>query len=172
MSDNTKFNPFFAWLQAFDPSLLTNEAEVESKFVVPIFQYLGYPEECRRPQYPLQTYEPGGRGKKGRKPSIDQIYFSTIEQKKQTPDTSLIIVEAKEPGEAHLDEALKQARFYGSHLYPLFLVVTNAHRLLVVKHRGYRGEEQVLDVTFRQLQEQTTANQLYHQLHFDVVKRL
>ncbi len=50
LTDDTRFDQFLAWLQAFDPSLLPNEAEVESKFVVPLFQHLGYPEECRRPQ--------------------------------------------------------------------------------------------------------------------------
>jgi hypothetical protein len=172
LTDDTRFDSFFAWLQAFDPSLLTNEAEVESKFIVPLFQHLGYPEKCRRPQYPLKTYEPGKRGKKGRKPSIDQIYFSTGEPQKQTADTSLLIVEAKEPGETHLDEAMDQARFYSHHLNPLFLVVTNARRLLVVKRHGYRGEEHILDVTIRRLQEQATAHRLYHELRFEVVRRL
>ena len=172
LTEDTRFDSFFVWLQAFDPSMLTNEAEVESKFVVPLLQHLGYPEKCRRPQYPLRTYEPGKRGKKGRKPSIDQIYFSTGEPQKQTADTSLLIVEAKEPGEMRLGEALGQARFYGQHLNPLFLVVTNARRLLVVKRHGYRSEEQVLDVTIRELQERATAHQLYHQLRFDVVRRL
>ena len=50
LTDDTRFDSFFAWLQAFDPSMLTNEAEVESKFVVPLFQHLGYPEKCRHPQ--------------------------------------------------------------------------------------------------------------------------
>ncbi len=171
MSDDTRFDQFLTWIQAFDPHLLENEAEVESKFVVPLFQHLGYPEGCRRPQYPLKTYEPGTE-RRGRKPTIDQIYFSTPKPEEQAEGTSLIIVEAKEPNETHLDDVLEQARFYGYHLTPLFLVVTNAHRLLVVKRHGYRGEEQAFDVTIRQLQEQATASQLYHQLRFDVVKRL
>ncbi len=170
-TDDTRFDQFLAWLQAFDPYLLPNEAEVESKFVVPLFQHLGYPEGCCHLQYPLKTYEPG-IGKRGRKPTIDQIYFSATKQEEQGADTSLIIVEAKEPSETRLDEALEQARFYGNHLYPLFLVVTNAHRLLVVKRHGYRGEERVLDVPIHELQEQAAANRLYHQLRFDVVKRL
>jgi hypothetical protein len=172
LTDDTQFVSFLAWLQAFDPSTLTNEAEVESKFVVPFFQLLGYPEKCRCPQNPLKTYEPGGHAKRGRKPSIDQIYFSTSEQAQQDADTSLLIVEAKEPGEAHLDEALEQARFYGYHISPLFLAVTNAHGLLVIKRHRYRGEEQVLDVTLPQLQEQGTAKRLYRELHFEVAKRL
>ncbi len=171
LTDDTRFDQFLAWLQAFDPSLLPNEAEVESKFVVPLFQHLGYPEECRRPQFPLKTYEPG-TGKRGRKPSIDQIYFSTSEQKKQGADTSLVIVEAKEPDETHLNKALEQARFYGYYLNPLFFVVTNAHQLLVIKRHGYRSGEQVFDVALHELQEQATAKQLYRELRFEVVKRL
>ena len=171
MSDDTRFDQFLTWIQAFDPHLLENEAEVESKFVVPLFQHLGYPEGCRRPQYPLKTYEPG-TGRRGRKPTIDQIYFSTPKPEEQTEGTSLIIVEAKEPNETHLDDVLEQARFYGYHLTPLFLVVTNAHRLLVVKRHGFRGEERILDVTIRELRESAMASLLYHQLRFDVVRRL
>src|SRR6266568_1536781 len=172
MSDDTRFDQFFAWLQSLVPYLFQNEAEVESKFVVPLFQHLGYPEECRRPQYSLKMYESSRQGRRGRGQAIDQIYFSTTKQQEQTPDTSLIIVEAKELNETHLDEALEQARSYGYRLTPLFLVVTNAQRLLVVKRHGYRGEEQVLDVTLRELQKHATAHRLYHQLRFDVVKRL
>jgi hypothetical protein len=150
----------------------TRSSLVESKFVVPLFQPLGYPEKCRCPQFPLKTYEPGGHAKRGGKPSIDQSYFSTSEQVEQNADTSLIIVEAKEPGETHMDEALDQARFYGYHLSPLFLVATNAYRLQVIKRHRYRGEEQVLDVTLPHLQEQGTAKRLYRELHFEVVKRL
>ena len=171
MTDESQFDQFLTWIQTFDPDLLENEAEVESKFVVPLFQHLGYPEGCRRPQYPLKTYEPG-TGRRGRKPTIDQIYFSTPKPEEQTEGTSLIIVEAKEPNETHLDDVLEQARFYGYHLTPLFLVLTNAHRLLVVKRHGYRREEQVFNVTLHQLQEQATASQLYHQLRFDVVRCL
>lgn len=170
MSDNRRFDEFFHWLQALDPTTFLNEAEVESKFIVPFFQHLGYPEACRHSQYSLKMYEP--RRRSGRGQAIDQIYFSTIERKQQTGDTSLLLIEAKEPGETHFEEALEQARSYGYHLTPLFLIVTNAHRLLVVKRHRHRGEETVFDVTFCELCQETTANRLYRQLHFDVVKSL
>jgi Type I restriction enzyme R protein N terminus (HSDR_N) len=172
MTDETRFDQFLDWLQALDPYQFQNEAEVESKFVVPLFQHLGYPEKCRRPQYSLKIYESSGRGRRGRGQAIDQIYFSSTKQQEQTPDTSLLIVEAKEPNETHFDEALEQARSYGYRLTPLFLVVTNALRLLVVKRHGFRGEEQVFDVTLLELQEKAVAHRLYRELYFDVVKRL
>lgn len=169
ITDDTQFDQFLAWLQAFDPSLLSNEAEVEAKFILPLFKYLGYPEGCCHLQRPVKVYDPDGRVRNGR---IDQIYFSVAKREVQDAKTSLIIVEAKGPGETHLDAALAQARSYGEQLSPLFLVVTNAHQLLVVKRHLYRGEEQVLDVTFPQLQEQATARRLYRELHFDVLKPL
>jgi hypothetical protein len=131
MSDDRRFDEFFRWLQALDPMTFLNEAEVESKFVVPLFQHLGYPEACRHPQYALKMYESQRRTGSGK--AIDQIYFSTSEPEKQTGDTSLLIIEAKKPGEKHLEKWLEQARTYGYRLTPLFLIVTNAHRLLVFK---------------------------------------
>ena len=171
MVEDAQFDQIFSWMQSFDPSLLGNEAEVEAKFVIPLFNYLGYPEGCRRSQYSLKTYEPA-KGKRGKKPTIDQIYFSTTKVEEQTGDTSLIIVEAKEPGESDLVKALEQARFYGYHLTPIFLVATNAHRLYVVKRRGFRKEERVLNVAICDLQDQVILRQLYTLLRFDVVKRL
>ncbi len=50
--------------------------------------------------------------------------------------------------------------------------MTNAHQLLVDKRHGFRGEERVFDVSIRDLQEQATAKRFYHELQFDVVKRL
>ncbi len=168
-TSDERFDQFFAWIRAFDPHLLANEAEVKPEFAERLFQYLGYPDGCRRHEYPLKTYEPGQRKKK---PAIDLVYFSTNEREEQSADTSLVIVETKRPGEMSLDSALEQARFYGYHLTPLFLVATDAHRLRVLKRLGYRGEEQILNVTIGELREQATAGLLYRLLRFDVVKRL
>ena len=57
-----------------------------------------------------------------------------------------------------MEEALEQARSYGYRLTPLFLIVTNARRLLVAKRHGFRREEKVFDIPL-------------HELGFDVVKR-
>lgn len=75
-SDEAQFRNLLTWLQSHNPQLLTNEADVESKFIVPLFLHLGYPDTSRRPQYPVNTYTPG---KRGRKLTIDQIYFSATE---------------------------------------------------------------------------------------------
>src|SRR5258705_12886687 len=100
------------WIDTFDSSLLQNEDDVETKFILPFFRYLGYPDEDRRGKYPVNDYQPGSR--RGRKPEIDQIYFSVSEANEQNADTALVLVEAKEPQEHNLAEAIKQAKFYGS----------------------------------------------------------
>jgi hypothetical protein len=106
------------WLSTFDLNLLQNEDDVETKFILPFFRYLGYADAYRRGKYPIDIYQPG-KGKRGRKPEIDQIYFSENDITKQNPSTSLLLVEAKEPQDSNLEEAIKQAKFYGNHLTPL-----------------------------------------------------
>jgi hypothetical protein len=144
---------------------------VETKVVLPLFQHLGYPENNRRGKYPLKNYSPG---KQGRKPEIDQVYFAAASDKpaEQNADTALVIVEAKEPQIADLEDAIQQARFYGEHLTPPFLVVTNGHRLVVLKRRRFRGDELVLDMAIDDLKDEVQLIGLYDQLNFDIVKHV
>lgn len=131
-----RFEAFFSWIQDFDARRIANEAEVKPEFVTELFEYLGYPKGCCRHEYALPVYEPGSR-KKITTLHIDQIYFSTAEAAGQTPDTSLVLVETKRPGEMSLDRALDQARTYSSYLSPLFLVVTDARWLHVLKRHVF-----------------------------------
>jgi hypothetical protein len=130
-----------------------------------------YPKGCCRHEYALPVYEPGSH-KKITTLYIDQIYFSTSEAAGQTPNTSLVLVETKRPGETSLDRALDQARTYSSYLSPLFLVATDARWLHVVKRHCYRDEETIFNDQIEALRDQTKAYQLYHDLHFSAVQRL
>lgn len=169
IKNDRSFERFFTWLQTFDPHSLINEAEVKTEFVTPFFAHLGYPDGCRRHEYALTVYEPGKRTKNA---YIDLVYFSTAETNEQTADTSLVIVEAKRPGETNLESALDQARFYGYYLAPIFLVITDAHWLRIVKRHCYRGEELLFDLPLDALHARQTAYQLYHDLQFDAVKNI
>ncbi|MGB3509754.1 MAG: type I restriction enzyme HsdR N-terminal domain-containing protein, partial [Microcoleaceae cyanobacterium] len=127
MSNYHKIDLLVEWINNFNPELLQNEDDVETRFVLPFFQHLGYPENNRRGKYPIKTYQPGK--KQGRDPEADHVYFSTNDQEKQNADTSLIIVEAKKPTEKNLEPHIKQAKFYGDHLKSVFLVVTNGYQV-------------------------------------------
>jgi len=169
MTLQTPLDHLANWLQSFDHQLLQTEDDVETKFVLPLFQHLGYPENCRRGKYPLSHYKPGGVG---RKPEIDYIYFTTAEPEKQGPDTAIVIVEAKEPQESNLAAAVKQARFYSEYLTPAFLVITNGFQLKVLKRQRFRGDESVFDTTVEKLKNSASLTQLYEQLNFATVTQV
>jgi hypothetical protein len=171
MSRHDQINLLVEWLSTFDPNHLKNEDDVETKFVLPFLRYLGYTDTYRKGKFPIDDYQPG-KGRRGRKPEIDQIYFSVDEDDKQGADTSLLLVEAKEPQERNLEEAIKQAKYYGNHLAPLFLVITNGYHLIILKRHHYRGEEVVFDNPTHMLLDRTMAEELYKQLQFDLIKQL
>jgi hypothetical protein len=165
----SQIDAFLDWLKSFDHHLLYNEDDVESKFVLPLFHHLGYPDTNRRGKYPLDIYTPG---RPGRKPEIDQVYFGTSDPGQQNANTSLVIIEAKEPGKANLAQDVAQAQFYGAHLKPLLLVVTNGYHLKVLKRHRHRDEESIFDGTIEELQGKETAVSLFSQLSFETVKHL
>jgi len=158
-----------AWANLVRSSIFHNEDDVETKFVLPLFEILGYPHNCRRGKLPLSEYRPG---KPGRKPEIDQIYFSTEDAQLQNADTSLILVEAKEPQETNLEKGIEQAMFYGYSLKPVFLVVTNGVTIKIYGNHQHRREELVFDITLDDLCNVETAKLIYRQLNFDFVKGL
>jgi hypothetical protein len=170
MVDHNQIDLLISWLNLFEPSLLQNEDDVETKFVIPFFQYLGYPDQYRRGKYPIDDYL-SEKSKPGRPHEIDQVYFSTNIADKQNADTSLLIVEAKKPGK-NLERAFKQAKYYGNHLAPIFLVRTNGYRILIFKRQQYRSEEMVFDIPTHELRDKLVATKVYNQLHFELVKQL
>src|SRR5579872_6034743 len=97
--NSTELAQFVAWARKFDPDSLESEADVEEDFVKPLFRLLGYSDKYLREKYPLKGYNPG---KSGRKPETDIIYFSTENKEKQDSNTSLLLIEAKEPSEVNL----------------------------------------------------------------------
>ncbi|GLV59820.1 hypothetical protein KDH_66440 [Dictyobacter sp. S3.2.2.5] len=162
---------FIEWVRSFNSNVLQNEDDVETKFILPLFKHLGYPDNHRRGKYSIQGYQPG-KNKIGRKPEIDQIYFSTEEKNKQDKETSLILIEAKEPREKNLTDAIHQAEFYGHFLEPLLLFITNGQHIHVLKRHRFRDNEQVFNFSVQELWNDSIANDFYNQLHYEYIKHL
>ncbi|MBV6504507.1 MAG: hypothetical protein ILNGONEN_00053 [Syntrophorhabdaceae bacterium] len=163
---------FVHWIQSFESHLLRNEAEVETRFVQPLFRHLGYPDECRWDKFTPPTYNPG---KAGKGYEIDHIYFSASTSDKQGEDTSLVIVEAKTKKNLKgiKEENVLQARFYGDKLKPIFLVLTNGLHLKVLKRDRVQSDEIVFDDKIETLKHDANkAKSFYHQLNFETVKRI
>ena len=171
MSNKHQIDLLIEWINNLNPDLLQNEDDVETKFVIPFFQLLGYPENNRRGKYPLDIYQTQREKKQGRKPEADHVYFSTDNQEQQNANTSLIILEAKKP-EENLERHIKQAKRYGEHLKSVFLVITNCHEVKVFERLRHRKDKLVFDITTDELKERKIASEFYNQLNFEIVKQI
>ncbi len=115
-------------------SEINSEAEVRSKFVVPLIEALGYPSELRAEEFPVYGY--AGREKLHSKPA-DFLLFTDKELASHTKrtqmnlkwveDHSLLVVEAKKPGE--ISEDTGQARFYNAWSKAVAYIVTDGEEL-------------------------------------------
>lgn len=109
-------------LNEYAKSKIQSEAEVRSKFVVPLINALGYPSELRAEEYPVYGY--AGRESLNAKPADFILFtdksFADYKKKNQkcrrwVESHSLLVVEAKKPGElkeTKIEDVIGQARFY------------------------------------------------------------
>lgn len=98
-------------------SEIQSEAEVCSKFIIPLMEALGYSSQLRGEEFPVYGY--GGREPLGTK-NADFIFFTdksfgghrtnTQANKEWVREHSLLIIEAKKPGK--MTDDLGQAQFY------------------------------------------------------------
>jgi hypothetical protein len=168
MSVEQQRNLFIAWMTTLALGVLHNEDDVETKFVLPLFEHLGYPESHRRGKYPVVEQS----GSQGRKKEIDQVYFSLDDASLQTENTALVLVEAKRQDVADLSKAVQQAQSYGHWLKPLLLVITNSRQLIILRRHRYRADEHVFNAPVDTLSDPVRAGNLYDQLNFETVCQL
>ncbi len=97
-----------------------NEGDVETKFVIPLLEMLGYSLPNIKSKQPVDFQE--GRAKRpGRKPEADFVVYGGEPHGRAT---SLMVVEAKRPLEA-LVQARGQAESYASALRAPLIMLTN-----------------------------------------------
>ena len=104
-------------IETYRRSKIQSEAEVRSKFIVPLLEALGYDPEYRAEEFPVYGFN--GRSKLPMK-SADYILFDDIEfadhrdnkrqSKEWVKEHSLLVVEAKKPNK--IPDELEQAEFY------------------------------------------------------------
>jgi hypothetical protein len=103
---------------------LRGEGNVELRFVIPLLHALGYEDDDIDSKFPVIFQE--GRGP-GRKPEADFVcFYGPL----HTRDTSLLVVEAKRPGEA-LPDGKPQGESYAANLRAPLLLLTNGEALEV-----------------------------------------
>jgi hypothetical protein len=164
-------NAVQTWLANIDTTKFINEDDVETKLVIPLFEYLGYPSTHRRGKYPINAYNTD-RSSRGRKPEIDQVYFSTDDINNQNGDTCLVIVEAKKTSEIELTSAIQQAKFYAAHINPVLIVVTNGIEVIVMDNRKLRQTDEIFRCSIDSLKVNKELDSLCNLLRFSHVMKL
>ncbi len=183
MSISEPIKQFIKWIQAFDNRIFKNEYDVEQKFILPMFQYLGYPDKYRSSKHPLKIYNPVDQV---RKLEIAQFYFATDNVTKQNANTCLIIVICLEPQGTNFQEAIEQAKFYDNYLNPLFFIITNGYKINIFRRIANHKEELIFEINTDLLINNEIASKFYtdllinneiaskfyNQLNFNFVKNI
>jgi hypothetical protein len=119
------------------PTDFTNEADVEVRLVLPLLHALGYEPDDIASKYPVEFRE----GRTGRKPEADFVCFNGPLHNR---DTSLVVVEAKKPGEALPDGKL-QGESYAANLRAPLLLLTNGEQVQIWQLKSVQDSERVFE---------------------------
>ena len=114
-------------LQEIVQSKFNNEREVESKFIIPLLELLGYSADDRHEQLSV-TMQMGSKKQRG---TADFVLFAKNYDK--LSEQALLIVEAKAPKVKDLEEAILQAQSYAVAKSCYFGLVTNGDIIKAVK---------------------------------------
>lgn len=141
------------FLQQYRKSLIQSEAEIRSKFVVPLLELLGYPSELRAEEFPVYGY--GGRERLPAK-NADFILFDERDFRDHRTKTqanrdwvcrhSLLVVEAKKPGEIPEDSDLGQAQFYAVWTRAVGYIVTDGEILFCRIYNCVADDYEILNL--------------------------
>jgi len=159
---------FIKWIQAFDIRILQTEEDVEKHFILPMFQYLGYPDSCWQSKYALKGNDLDNSAKQLKNA---QFYFATDDVVRQNSDTSLVIAIYLSPNTNYFQEAIAQAKFYINYLKPLFFIVTNGYSIKIFQCFLYHREELIFDSIIDTLRNIQVAENIYNRLNCNLIKK-
>ena len=123
-----------------------NEADVETRIVLPLLQELGYDRDCIASKVPV-TFQEGREKRPGRKPEADFVVYA---ERPFSRATSLIVVEAKRPNEP-LGDGKDQGESYAQNLRTPILLMTNGQRLEIWQMQLTTESEKVLDCSVAEI---------------------
>jgi hypothetical protein len=117
---------------------LRGEGNVELRFIIPLLHALGYEDDDIDSKFPVVFQE----GRLGRKPEADFVcFYGPLHDR----DTSLLVIEAKKPGEA-LSDSKAQGESYAANLRAPLLLLTNGEALQVWQLRATQESACVLNI--------------------------
>lgn len=144
MSDSAE--DFWSNLSDRDAS---NEANVETWFVLPLLQALGHDPLLVDSKVPV-IFQEGRNSRRGRKPEADFVVYA---EKPFSRATSLIVVESKHPSEP-LDGGKEQGESYAHNLRAPVLLLTNGVKLEVWQLQPTAESERIFSGNVARLAQQ------------------
>ncbi|MDO1580976.1 type I restriction enzyme HsdR N-terminal domain-containing protein [Rhizobium oryzicola] len=123
-----------------------NEADVETRIVLPLLQELGYDRDCIASKVPV-TFQEGREKRPGRKPEADFVVYA---ERPFSRATSLIVVEAKRPNEP-LGDGKDQGESYAQNLRTPILLMTNGQRLEIWQMQLTTESEKIFDCSVAEI---------------------
>lgn len=137
-------------LSEYQKSIIQSEAEVRSKFIVPLLNFLQYPTELRAEEFPVYGFEGGTRLPAK---NADFIMFSDKEFKMHRKFTqsaidwvknhSLLVFEAKKPGE--MPSVVGQPAFYTVWTKAVAYLISDGEHIKGYYYNVLAADWQVLD---------------------------
>jgi hypothetical protein len=147
------------WFTEVATKRFETERAVEIRFVLPLLERLGYSEDDRSDGQSVSM-------KIGSKTKHGEADFVVYDGPVKSPDTSLMIIEAKAPG-AKMSDALGQAISYQRELRTLVIMITDGNKLELWEHHPNKGDERIfysdranLGVSFSELQKHASRSSL------------
>lgn len=135
-----------------------SETEVRTKFVIPLFELLGYPTEFRAEEFPVYGYE-GGKAINAK--SADILFFNSVEftnnrerkkdERNWVCEHSILVVEVKKRGESINAEG--QAIYYAAWTRSPLYIVSNGEDTSFYKINSNFSDELVLSCKIAQIPE-------------------
>lgn len=148
--------PPLEWFDKMQTRDYESEREVETYFIAPLLEKLGYNYDDVVIGYKLVMY----KGSRPVKTEADIVLFNGP---KRNPEDVLLVIEAKNSNKDITHEHIKEARSYATELMPAYYVITNAREIKVFQYNGSLAPD-ALVVDFRESNLSQNWDELYRHI--------
>jgi hypothetical protein len=143
----TAIFPTSDWFKDIQEKVFESEREVETFFIAPLLEKLGYDYDDFVIGYAVEMF----KGVQRIKAEADFVLFNGLSREKKD---SLLLIEAKKSNKAITPDYIGQARSYAQEIMPAFYIITNGVQVKVFKFNGMLAPDtQVMDFTQSMLAE-------------------
>lgn len=139
--------PASEWFQRMQTRAFESEREVETYFIAPLLEELGYEYDDIAIGYSVDTF-------KGVRRTKTEADFALFNGPNREREDVLLVVEAKKSDKNITADNIGQARFYAQELMPACYIVTNGQQIMVFRFNGTLiPDERVMDFNRMMLNE-------------------